>query len=75
MLDICCVGHITSDKVVTTKSIMHMPGGTAWYFSFAVCKLDLDYLLVTALAPAELDYVTTLRNKQIEVVIQESKHI
>jgi sugar/nucleoside kinase (ribokinase family) len=74
MLDICCVGHITSDKVVTTKSIMHMPGGTAWYFSFAVCKLDLDYLLVTALAPAELDYVTTLRNKQIEVVIQESKH-
>jgi sugar/nucleoside kinase (ribokinase family) len=74
MLDICCVGHITSDKVVTTNSIMHMPGGTAWYFSFAVCKLNLNYLLVTALAPAEMDYVTTLQNKQINVLVQQSKH-
>jgi sugar/nucleoside kinase (ribokinase family) len=74
MLDICCVGHITSDKVVTTKSVMHMPGGTAWYFSFAVCKLDLQYLLVTALAPAEMNYVTDLRTKGIEVNVQDSKH-
>jgi len=51
MPELCCIGHITSDKVVTTKTTMHMAGGTAFYFSCAVSKLDLDYLLVTALAP------------------------
>ena len=74
MIDICCVGHITSDKVVTTKSTMHMAGGTAWYFSFAICKLDVEYSLVTALAKEELGYVLDLQNKGIEVHVQDSEH-
>jgi hypothetical protein len=67
MLDICCIGHITSDKVVTQGAVKHMPGGTAWYFSQAVANLDIKYTLVTALANAEIEYVTTLRNKGIKV--------
>jgi len=74
MYDICCVGHITSDKIVNTRSTMHMPGGTALYFSCAVNKLDVKYVLVTALAEAEMEYVTYLRGKNIEVRIQPSKH-
>jgi sugar/nucleoside kinase (ribokinase family) len=74
MYDICCVGHITSDKVVTTKTVIYMAGGTAFYFSNAVSKLDLNYLLVTALAPAEMHYVTELREKGIEVKVQSSRH-
>jgi sugar/nucleoside kinase (ribokinase family) len=74
MYDICCIGHITSDKVVNTETVMHMPGGTAFYFSCAVSRLDLDYLLVTALAPAEMHYVTQLRDKGIEVIVQPSAH-
>jgi sugar/nucleoside kinase (ribokinase family) len=74
MIDICCVGHITSDKVVTTKSTMHMAGGTAWYFSFAICKLDVQYSLVTALGKDELSYVKDLQNKGIEVHVQDSEH-
>lgn len=51
-----------------------MPGGTAWYFSKAVSHLDLSYMLVTALAPAELHYVTDLRDLGINVSVQSSGH-
>ncbi|MGZ3872031.1 MAG: PfkB family carbohydrate kinase [Mucilaginibacter sp.] len=74
MLDLCCIGHITSDKIVTTSAVMHMPGGTAFYFSCAVCQLDVNYLLVTALAPAEMHYVAQLRDKGIEIQVQPSAH-
>ncbi|MES2110728.1 MAG: PfkB family carbohydrate kinase [Bacteroidota bacterium] len=74
MPQLCCIGHITSDKVVTTKAIKHMPGGTAYYFSCAVSKLDIDYLLVTALAPAEVHYVAALRDKDVEVQVLPSAH-
>src|ERR1700748_559240 len=74
MYDICCVGHITSDKVVTTKTVMHMAGGTAFYFSYAMCDLDVSYLLVTALADSDMQYVKDLRDKGIEVKVQPSAH-
>ncbi|MFD2144140.1 PfkB family carbohydrate kinase [Mucilaginibacter antarcticus] len=74
MYDICCVGHITSDKIVNTRNIMHMPGGTALYFSCAVNKLDVNYLLVTALGETEMEYVKYLRGKGIEVRVQPSMH-
>jgi sugar/nucleoside kinase (ribokinase family) len=74
MYDICCVGHITSDKVVTTKTVRHMAGGTAFYFSYAICNLDVNYLLVTALAESDIKYVTHLRDKGIEVRVQPSVH-
>jgi sugar/nucleoside kinase (ribokinase family) len=74
MYDICCIGHITSDKVVTTKAVNYMAGGTAFYFSCAVSKLDLNYVLVTALAEKEMRYVTDLKNKGINVKVQPSAH-
>ncbi|MEJ5964159.1 PfkB family carbohydrate kinase [Pedobacter immunditicola] len=74
MVDICCVGHITSDKVVTTYSTMYMAGGTAYYFSYPFSKLDVSYLLVTALAAEEINYVTDLRMHGIAVVVQQSAH-
>jgi sugar/nucleoside kinase (ribokinase family) len=74
MPDLCCIGHITSDKVVTTKATMHMAGGTAFYFSCAVSRLDVSYLLVTALATAEMHYVTGLLDKGIAVKVQPSAH-
>lgn len=74
MPELCCIGHITSDKVVTTNATMYMAGGTAFYFSCAVSNLDVDYLLVTALAPAEMHYVTALRIRDISVKVQPSAH-
>lgn len=73
-VDICCVGHITSDKVVTTNATMHMPGGTAYYFSSPFHTLDVSYLLVTALSEADMRYVEDLRKMGIEVKVQQSKH-
>lgn len=74
MVDICCVGHITSDKVVTTSSTMYMPGGTAYYFSFPFNSLDVSYLLVTAVAEAEMGYVSDLRDREIDVKVQRSEY-
>lgn len=33
MNDICCIGHITLDKIVTPRKTTYMPGGTSYYFS------------------------------------------
>jgi hypothetical protein len=75
MVDICCVGHITSDKVVTSNTTLYMPGGTAYYFSFPLAGFDVNYLLVTALAKAEHRYVAELEHRNIAVKVQESEQI
>jgi sugar/nucleoside kinase (ribokinase family) len=49
MYDICGVGHITLDKVITPGSEKYMPGGTSYYFSNAIRHMPLNYLLVTSL--------------------------
>jgi len=65
--DICCIGHITLDRVVTPRSEMHMAGGTAFYFSSALQNLNIDYLLVTSVAESEMGYVDALRDSGITV--------
>jgi sugar/nucleoside kinase (ribokinase family) len=67
MYDICCVGHITLDKVVTPQAVKHMAGGTSFYFSNAIRNMDVSYTLVTSLALSEMPVVDKLRNKGIEV--------
>ncbi|MEO6187895.1 MAG: PfkB family carbohydrate kinase [Ginsengibacter sp.] len=67
MYDICCVGHITLDKVVTPDSVVEMPGGTSFYFSKAICNMDVSFLLVTSLAEKEMNFVRDLRDDNIEV--------
>ena len=74
MYDICCVGHITLDKVVTTKSVVHMSGGTSFYFSNAIRNMDVKYTLVTGLAESEMHVVEELRAKGIEVFVTPSAH-
>ena len=71
--ELCCVGHITLDKVVTPKNTVHMPGGTSFYFSHAIKHFgDIDYTLVTALAESEMKTVEELREKIINVVLLPS---
>ncbi|HTI57397.1 PfkB family carbohydrate kinase [Mucilaginibacter sp.] len=74
MYDICCVGHITLDKVVTTRAELHMAGGTAFYFSSALQNLDANYLLITSVAESEMHYVDELREKGIEIWAYPSSH-
>jgi sugar/nucleoside kinase (ribokinase family) len=72
MYDICCIGHITLDKVVTTRSVVHMPGGTSFYFSSAIRNMDVKYSMVTALAEKEMYIAEDLRAKGTEIVVLPS---
>lgn len=74
MYDICCIGHITLDKVVTRRSEVHMAGGTSFYFSNAIRNMDISYALVTALGEEEIKFVSDLRAKGIDVNVLPSKH-
>lgn len=67
MYEICCIGHLTLDKIVTVSSEKHMAGGTSFYFSNALRKLDVNYGLVTAVAQSEISFVNDLRENGIEV--------
>ena len=74
MVEICCVGHITLDKVVTSRSEVHMPGGTSFYFSNAIANMEVSYSLVTALGAEENTIVENLRAKGITVQVLPSAH-
>jgi sugar/nucleoside kinase (ribokinase family) len=51
-----------------------MAGGTAFYFSNAVSRLDLRYKLITALAPADMPSVYDLQAKGIDTTVLPSSH-
>jgi sugar/nucleoside kinase (ribokinase family) len=52
---LCCIGHITKDKIVTPRTTVYSAGGTAFYFSHAVQKLNFkNYLLCTAVGKNEM---------------------
>ena len=76
MNDICCIGHITLDKIVTPKTTTYMPGGTSYYFSYGIKHLKNaeNYKLITALAPSEYKSVEDMRAQGIEVKVMPSRH-
>ena len=75
MNDICCIGHITLDKIITPKQTTYMPGGTSYYFSHGIRHLKdtRNYKLITALAPSEYKAVEDLRAKGIQVEVLPSR--
>ncbi|GAB3902266.1 PfkB family carbohydrate kinase [Larkinella knui] len=74
MYDICTIGHITLDKVVTDQLVKFMPGGTSFYFSKALRNFDVNYVLVTALAAKESAVVDDIRHDGIDVWALPSEH-
>jgi sugar/nucleoside kinase (ribokinase family) len=74
MYDICCIGHITLDKIVTPYRVTHLPGGTAFYFSHAIGNLPLRYHLATALAEKEMDILSSLHARGITITASPSRH-
>jgi sugar/nucleoside kinase (ribokinase family) len=74
MYDICCIGHMTLDKVITPQTELHMAGGTAFYFANAIRTLETTFQLVTAVGKTELSYVDTLRAQGIAVTVLPSAH-
>ena len=76
MTDICCIGHITLDKIITPQHISYMPGGTAYYFSRGMASLHAltGYKLITALGNKEYPVVDELRKAGIDIDVLPSQH-
>lgn len=73
MNDLCCVGHITLDKIVTPKNTVHMAGGTSFYFSHALKHFrDINYTLVTAVGASERHEADKLKAEGIDVAVMPS---
>lgn len=71
---ICCIGHITLDKIITPSSTAYIPGGTAWYFGHAMASLgDADFSLLTAVGPESADAVESLRTRGVDVTALPSR--
>jgi sugar/nucleoside kinase (ribokinase family) len=51
-----------------------MAGGTAYYFSYALQNLGLNYKLITSLAQSEMRVVDELKSKGIQVEAFTSEH-
>lgn len=76
MKDICCIGHITKDKIVTPNRTVYMAGGTSFYFSYAINQLpkDVTFSLVTAMDPTEKEPVEKMLKAGIDVSKNASRN-
>lgn len=76
MKDICCIGHITKDKIITPRQTVYMAGGTSFYFSYAFNHLpkNVSFQLVTKLGESEMKSVDDMRQAGIDVLTYPSRH-
>ena len=73
--ELCCIGHVTLDKVTTPENTVHMPGGTSFYVSHAVKKFnDIKYALVTAVGSSERSVTDKLQEQGIKTTVLQSRH-
>lgn len=73
--EICCIGHITHDKVITPKFEAHMPGGTAYYFAKALSGFkDKSFKLVTAVGDDNKAVIDELKADGIDVTVLPSRN-
>ena len=74
MKRICCIGHITLDKIVTPEATTYLNGGTSYYFAHGISQLpEANFQLVTSLGEKEMDAVEAMRRKGIDVIVFPSK--
>ncbi len=74
MKDICCIGHITQDKIITPSQSVSMSGGTAFYMAYGINNLphDIAFQLVTKVGPESYEEVDRMRQAGIDVVCYDS---
>ena len=76
MKDICSIGHITRDKIVTPDNTVYMAGGTSFYMSWGISRLPqkVDYQLVTKVGQGQMAEVEKLKGAGIDVTCYPSRH-
>lgn len=77
MIDICCIGHITHDRIITPHTDIHMPGGTSFYFTHGISHLlneKVSYRLITSLAEEDMKAVRDIEALGISTKVIPSRH-
>ena len=76
MYDICSIGHITRDKIVTPQRTVYMAGGTSFYMSYGISHLPrrVSYQLVTKVGEGQKPEVEKIRQRGIDVICYPSRH-
>lgn len=71
---ICCIGHITLDKIITPRLETYMPGGTAFYFAHALAGFGArSFRLLTSVGRSEMQAVEDIRALGIDVDVIPSR--
>ena len=75
MKDICCIGHITLDRIITPSASFHQNGGTAYYFAYGMNHLphDVSFQIVTSIAPKDFSTIEQMKSVGIDVQCFQSK--
>ncbi len=75
MNNLCCIGHITRDKIVTPRQTVFMSGGVAFYFSYAINHLpaNVNYTLITKLTDEDKSAAQDMINAGINLRLFPSK--
>ncbi len=77
MVDICCIGHITHDRIVTPETDVHIPGGASYYFTHGISRLldgKVTYKLITSLAEEDMQAVREIEELGIQAQVIPSRH-
>lgn len=76
MYDICSIGHITRDKIVTPENTVYMAGGTSFYMSHGISRLPktVSYQLVTKVGQGQMAEVEKIKALGIDTVCYPSHH-
>ena len=76
MTEICCIGHITRDRIITQDppNTVYSAGGSAYYVAWAFQALphDVDFQLVTSVSREMMSEVKRLREAGVSVKSFES---
>lgn len=76
MKKICCIGHITRDRIITPQQTIDMAGGTSFYMAHGMHHLsqDFPFQLVTKIGQELQEEVDHLRQMNIDVLSYSSPH-
>ena len=76
MKDICCIGHITHDRIITPQKTVDLAGGTSFYFARGLSCLPprVSFQLVTKGGQYINDEVDRLRAIGVDVTAYPSTH-
>lgn len=76
MKDICCIGHITRDKIVTPDLTAYQAGGTSYYMAEGISRLpqNVSFQLVTKVGEGQLPVVDKIKKQGVDTICYPSSH-